>query len=458
MYPLIPTPNPDSIKNLWNSFISNNVYKTKNSRIFFDPHAGIEYSGFTALESYCKIIDNPQNVWIFGTNHNPNMTNVNNDTMFQNLISNFTKNGQDVTKFFEIIYHNSKFAQLEHSININLAIIAPLLNSTSKIYPWLLPKIIDPQIFEIIINAIIYFLKSNDKNIVIFTSDMSHENNKSSQEILLSESDLVGSILNRNYEKITDKILQTSLCGPDNLILFLMLINKIGAYPCIDSYNDSTERKLLWTNEKINYIVSYLSMTCCFTEQEYLECKFQTKCILHKSFLMSLVYNQLKNGITNILLPQIYQLNDFNYGLFITLKNIDKTRACIGQFYSQYKTLYNNILDVSKLLLQDANIRWKYPISLQDFISKNINCEFTIMMNDQKQINPNDFINYIELQNKNNGYMIKCSGKNATFIPSVWKENPAWTAQYYIEQLIIKAGGCNDFNSFELLTFQTYVI
>lgn len=458
MYPLIPTPNADSIKNLWSSFISNNVYKTKNSRIFFVPHAGIEYSGFTSLESYSKMIDNPQNVWIFGTNHNQNLTNINNDTMFQNLISNFTKNGQDISKYIEVNYQNSKFAQLEHSININLAIISPLLNSTSRIYPWLLPKIIDNRIFGIIVNAIIFFLNANDKNIVIFTSDMSHENNKSSQEILLSESDLVGSILNRNYDKITSKISQLSLCGSDNLILFLMLIDKIGAYPCIDSYNDSVGRQFLWTNDKINYIVSYLSMTCCFNEKEYLEYKFQTKCQLHKSFLMSLLYNQLKNGIANIILPIIYQLNDFNYGLFITLKNGNKTRACIGQFYCQYKTLYTNIFDISKLLLQDAIFRWKYPINLQDFILKNIKCEFTIMMNEQKRINPNDFINYPGLQNKNNGYIIKCGSKNATFIPSVWKENPTWTATQYIEQLIIKAGGCDNFNIFELLTFETYVI
>jgi AmmeMemoRadiSam system protein B len=456
MYPLIPTPSQESIKNLWNSFVSNNVYKTKNSRIFFTPHAGIEYSGFTALESYCKMIDNPQNVWIFGTNHNPNLTNINNDTMFLNLTRN---NGQDASKYFEVLYNNSKFAQIEHSININLSIIAPLLNSTSKIYPWLLPQITDQQTFEIVINAIIYFLNLHDRNIVIFTSDMSHESNKSSQEILTRESDLVISILNKNYENITEKISKLSLCGPDNLILFLMLINKIGGFPCIDGYSDSVERTYLWTNEQRNYIVSYLSMTCCFNEQEYLEYKFQTKCVLHKSFFMSLLYNRLKNCLSNITLPLVYNFNDYNYGLFITLKNRDnKTRACIGQFYTQFKTLYVNIFDISKTILSDAIFRWQSQISLQEFNSKNIKCEFTIMMNEQKQINPNDFIKYQELQNKNNGYIIICDDKKTgTFIPSVWKENPTWTAVQYLEQLLLKAGSPNCQN-FELLTFATYVI
>ncbi len=441
--PIINTPSNKNVKNLINRFQKNinikNHYYNKNykSRIFFVPHAGIEYSGYTTLYSYFNLIPNINDVWLFGTNHRPNRIKDNN-TMFKYMNNINTMNIKN--------YELSKAAKSEHSININVQLLKPYLKNNSKIYPWLFPK--DFSNYNKIIKLIIDFLNKNENNIVVFTSDMSHEYNKSSMEIINNEANLISDILNMNYENAFEEINKLTMCGPENLKLFLMLIYNLNLYPIIAHYEDSKNKSYLWTNEKHDYIVSYLSLTTTDNKKFYEECKYNFLINLHKSFVLSKINELLLSKNKNeIYLPNNLKLTNINKGIFITIydnfnTNTKSTRACIGRFYIENSNLYDYIINIIPSLIEDSSIRWNKPLNINELNDKKLNVSFSIMDNDKEVLNINEF----RKKNINNNdrkytYIIqsKNGNKKGSFIPSVWLENPSWNSEIYLNHLKRKA-------------------
>jgi predicted class III extradiol MEMO1 family dioxygenase/AMMECR1 domain-containing protein len=415
---MIPTPTDQEIYNLWKTYktsfnqnIKLNSLKASRlanySRIFFVPHADIQYSGYAALESYSTMIYKPTKVLIYGTQHNP-------------------------------------LSDEDHSININLAIIKPLLDELCEITKVFSSK----ENINIDIKNIADFLTENNKNIVIFTSDMSHEYNMSSQDVLNKEELLVGAILDNQTNNAITQIKKISLCGPYNLELFLIITKKLNGYPLIRCYDDSKQRRLYWNDTKHDYIVSYLSVVCCMNNEYYKHYKYQFKCLLYKSYILSKIYNY------NIKFPLSFQLKTSN-GLFITILENKNVRACIGNFYKKGETIHNYIENIIPSLIIDAKFRWKKMFDEKDI--GNLICEFTIMSNKIEQINPIEFVKNKNLQIKENGYAVNCNGLRGTFIPSVWLEHLDWSAEKYLNELLNKAGSplCKNY---ELFTFRTLII
>jgi len=408
---MIPTPTKTEVKTLWNQFQSDLPKTSAKTRILFVPHASPVYSGHSALESFSCCIKNPNRIWLFGVKHNPD-TNV------------------------------------DHSVNINVAILR---------YKY--PDVPIESWFSVE-KDIVGFLKQNLKNVVVFTSDMSHEYNVNSQNILDKEASLISSILERKYVPDTT----ISMCGPANLYAFCKTVSAMGEYPVIRCYDDSQKRRIQWSTKECDKIVSYLSMISVPNKLLADAENEKWRLVFCKAFVLSSIMN------SKVKMPALLQPRSKN-GLFITIADVASTRACIGRFYNPRKSLFANVVEIIPDLVEDARTRWNNsftPFRIEDATpsplitahrvgvypkgekrrNKNdlLQCSFTIMDNESVKVQ--------KPTNKNNLYTIECNGKKGTFIPDVWREHPEWTPKQYIRELLEKAGapGCTLYDLYSVKT------
>lgn len=406
---MIPTPTKTEIKNLWTRFCSDLPKTAVKTRILFVPHASPVYSGHAALESFSCCINNPNKIWLFGVKHRPGTNS-------------------------------------DHSVNINVAILR---------YKY--PDVPIEAWFSVD-KDIVGFLQENIQNVVVFTSDMSHEYNVNSQAIIDKEASLLSSIVKRKY--VPDATI--SMCGPQNLHAFCKTVLAMGQYPVIRCYDDSQNRRTKWSTKECDKIVSYLSMISvpnillADAENE------KWRLVFCKAFVLSFIMD------SRVRMPVLLQPQSKN-GLFITVKNgvgtkngvdtkngvhtkdgVDTkdgvgTRACIGRFYTSRKSLFANVVEIIPDLVEDARTRWNNPFRKNDLLQ----CSFTIMENDS--------VNVQKPTSKNNLYTIECNGKKGTFIPDVWREHPEWTPKQYIQELLEKAGA-PDCKTYDLYSVKTVLI
>ena len=378
---MIPTPTKTEVKTLWNQFISDLPKTSAKTRILFVPHASLVYSGHSALESFSCCINKPNKIWLFGVKHNPG-TNV------------------------------------DHSVNINVAILR---------YKY--PDVPIESWFSVE-KDIVGFLQENFKNVVVFTSDMSHEYIVNSQTILDKEASLISSILERKYVPDTT----ISMCGPANLYAFCKTVLAMGEYPVIRCYDDSQKRRIQWSTKECKKIVSYLSMISVPNKMLADAENENWRLVFCKAFVLSSIMD------SKVKMPVLLQPRCKN-GLFITIADV-ATRACIGRFYNPRKTLFTNVVEIIPDLVEDARTRWNKSFNKNDLLQ----CSFTIMDIESVKVH--------KPTNKNNLYTIECNGKKGTFIPDVWKEHPEWTPKQYISELLEKAGapGCTLYDLYSVKT------
>lgn len=377
---MIPTPN--EIATLWESYLAefpqNDVAQDK--RLFFVPHAGIQYSGFTALHALSTMIPNPTHIRIYITNH-----------------------GADLQ---------------DHSFRINYAILQ-YRYPTAEITSHILSNTDTTDTLK-------SFLQDS-QHVIVFTSDMSHENNKSSQDVLMREAPLIDAILTSDISRALQKISQNTLCGPENMKMFLTLCKERRETPLLCWYDDSKKRGIQWSTQKQDYIVSYLSMT---SAKEVMQTHQRWKEQMHNTFIVS------KLADSAVELPVPFRITT-PCGLFITITdNSGKTRACIGEFYDpNYPliSLYDHILSIIPRLSNDAVTRWKKPF----ITGEKLHSALTIMDTIKTPIAIKTFLE--QSPQKEHVYTYTCGTRAGTFIPSVWQENN-WTPQEYLDELKQKAG------------------
>ena len=382
---IIPTPSSNEIATLWESFLTqfpqNNV--TQDKRLFFVPHAGIEYSGYTALHALSTMISNPTHIRIYITDHGAGLN--------------------------------------DHSFRINYAILRYR-------YP---RAIITPHILSNtdIIDTLQIFLQDS-RHVIVFTSDMSHENDKSSQYVLMQEAPLINAILTSTISRAIEEIKQNTLCGPMNMKMFLELCSARREKPILCWYDDSKRRGTQWSSQKQGYIVSYLSMTTSHNNKEVMQKHMRWKEQMHNTFVVSRLAD------SNVELPSVFRITT-PCGLFITIENKwGTTRACIGEFYNPDNpliSLYDHVLSILPRLSIDAQTRWNKPF----ITGEKLYSELTIMDTIKKPIAIKTFLE--QSPQKEHVYTYTCNTGTGTFIPSVWRENK-WTPEEYLDKLKEKAG------------------
>jgi predicted class III extradiol MEMO1 family dioxygenase/AMMECR1 domain-containing protein len=399
---IIPTPSSNEIATLWESFLTqfprNNV--TQDKRLFFVPHAGIEYSGYTALHALSTMIPNPTHIRIYITDHGAGLN--------------------------------------DHSFRINYEILRYR-------YP---NAMITPHILSNAdtIDTLQTFLQDLG-NVIVFTSDMSHENDKSSQYVLMQEAPLINAILTSTISRAIEEIKQNTLCGPMNMKMFLELCSARREKPILCWYDNSKGRGTQWSTQKQGYIVSYLSMTTSRNNTEVMQKHMRWKEQMHNTFVVSRLAD------SNVELPSVFRITT-PCGLFITITDEwGKTRACIGEFYNPDNpliSLYDHILSILPRLPIDAQTRWNKPF----ITGEKLYSELTIMDTIKKPIAIKTFLE--QSPQKEHVYTYTCNTGTGTFIPSVWEENK-WTPEEYLDELKEKAG-CSRNSNGMLMYIRCYVV
>ena len=434
-----------------NQFIKECIYKNQiesnhRKRIFLTPHAEIQESQNCATLTLQYLPENPNKILIIATNHGY-IPNENIEIKEENDIKNFLEK--------------------EHSARINTEIIVKLrenFQSNNFIYR-VYSKEKSSEETNTILTELKNFLNENLNNVIVFTTDLSHEENISTSEVLEKEHSLLNyiflnKITNENQQTIPKEIKSISACGGYNLYLFLRLCKKLNQYTEIMDYNNSQNMKDYWTSKKFNRIVSYLGLS----NNNNIENTFIKNTQFYLKFLCSysrsILLEEVENGKEDITFPNF----DFNIEnpIFITIeKEIfpevgksfllnrfqDKVDTdvlgCIGNLSSQ--NLKKKVKSISYKLIHDNKTRWKTILTPEIIKSKNFKIYISVLekISDWKKIE-------IPIEDKTIGYAIGEKNKNnneneinysGIFLPSVWAEdNPSWTVEQYINHLKKKGG------------------
>jgi hypothetical protein len=312
------------------------------------------------------------------------------------------------------------------------------------------------------------FLNENPNNVIIFTTDLSHEDNITTSKVLEKEQNLLNYIFmnkisNENRDTIPNEIKSISACGGYNLYLFLRLCSKLNQYVEIMDYNNSQNMKDYWTSKKYNRIVFYLGLSNNNNIEDTFIKNIQFYLKFSCSYSRSILLEEVENRKEEITFPTF----DFNIEnpIFITIEKetLSETQqkidtevlGCIGNLSSQ--NLKEKVKNISYKLIHDNKNRWKTILTPEIIKSKNFKIHISVLekISDWKKIE-------IPIKDKTMGYAIGEKNRNnnkneihlnysGIFLPSVWADNnPSWSTEEYINQLKRKGGiyGNSNYNIF----------
>ena len=408
-------------------------------QIFLTPCAIIPESQMIALLTLSSLPLILHKVIIVATNHN---IDVNNVVEVKDI---------DLPHFLEN----------EHSARINKNIIStlrPQFEEKNFIF-LLLPRNNSLEETNSLLETFQNFLQNagtdTAKNAIVFTTDVSHENNTTTSYVLEKEKELLKLIFTNNIQETIPKppeIFSTSACGPYNLQLFLLLCKQYGHFPEIVDYNNSQNMKQYWTNDTIGKIVSYLGLQNnpndkdCFVKNMGFYFKFL--CSFSKSLLLD----------SSITFPN-YNINIYN-PIFITLSFNHRTVGCIGEFNRQKKTLLEDkVFSLStKIIETDSKGRWNANVTAEMIKRPNFRVKLSILQNPYEWKRVNEPIkntfggNVIVHRHIDQDTFHQNPTWNGIFLPSVWIEND-WSVDTYIQHLIQK-GGLMETDAFSFFYFE----
>lgn len=280
------------------------------------------------------------------------------------------------------------------------------------------------------------FLK-NPKNFIIFITELSHEKHKTTYDILMKEQLLIEKI-GKNEEIKMEDMNSVSTCGKYNLFLFLKLCKELQLSYEITGYNNSKNMNFYWTNEIHNYIVFYIGIIGSKENSIIKNIGFyiQFLCAYSRSLLIdpSVEIPMYQFNINNPIFITISYKNETSKSVQISKPAKQETMACRGNFDNS--NIIKKVKEISiKDLKEDNRSRWGGNIENNDSIYKDLNFKIEITILEKK-------INWREIKTPERepyfGYGISISGlENITgiFLPSVWKDNPKWTEEIYINEL-----------------------
>lgn len=421
---------------------SGEIFCDTYPQIFLTPHAIIPESQTVALLTLSSLPSILHKIIIVATNHNSDVKNV--------------VEVQDT----DLPY----FLENEHSARINRNIILtlrPQFEEKNFIF-LLLPRDNSLEETNNLLEAFQNFLQNTGtqtaKNAIVFTTDVSHENNTTTSSVLEKEKELLKLIFTNNIQQTIPtppEIYSTSACGPYNLQLFLLLCKQYGHFPEIVDYNNSQNMKEYWTNDTIGKIVSYLGLQNnpndqdCFVKNMGFYFKFV--CSFSKSLLLD----------SSITFPN-YNIHIYN-PIFITLLFNHRTVGCIGEFNKQKKTLLEEkVFSLStKIIETDSRGRWNANVTADMIKRPNFRVKLSILQNPYEWRKVNEPVkntfggNVIVDRNIDQDTFHQNPTWNGIFLPSVWIEND-WSVDTYIQHLIQK-GGLMETDTFSFFYFESIV-
>ena len=306
---------------------------------------------------------------------------------------------------------------------------------------------------------IVHYLNTHKNCIFIATVDLIHYGKKFNnlhylrypQQIdkVKKEEELIKALVNPtiNLQHIEQIIHddQNLVDGPKTLRIFMEAMKKMHYKGRVTDYYDSHGNSDLISRYTIDthpvrQLVSYVSIVYGSKKIDEL---LPIDILLALGYLKSIILRNIQGGQGRIPLPSWSPLYQKKNGIFMGTSYLGNTNCSYGNFEQEntmYTTTASKIKSASSKCTEDAKNRWKIPYNAQNINQLSYKVEF---------LDPLPWKSYpghlAPKKFKNDGqhgiYLELPSGRSATYLPSVFRDNPKWSISKMMDKLTKKAGG-----------------
>jgi len=383
------------LKKLVNSYLKNSEdLNLGNVKAIIVPHAGYEYSGQIAADSFVQINSHYDNVFLLGPSHKYMLKNI---SIIQNQYSTPLGKIEKSSKIKnllqeEIISEIPEAHKQEHSIEVELPFLQRKLNDFDLIS--LVVGETDPELLKDIL-----IKNLGEKDLIVVSVDLSHYNNYSTALNLDSYS--VDNILNLNDQEIFN----AEIDAPWAVSSLLKIAKEKNYKPYFISYANSGD-----ITGDLSSVVGYSAII--FVEKEQLNSNQEFLLELSRKTLET-YYNE--NKVLEISKKEVPRKLRKNQACFVTLNNQDGLRGCIGDLIAE-KPIYECVIENSiNAAINDARFS---PVTKEELEDIKIDINLLTKPKKLKNKNPQEILK--KVKRYNSGVILKQGPYQSTYLPTVW--------------------------------------
>ena len=424
--------NPIELKTLLGElFAKAKPTSTKDVIAIICPHAGFEFSGTVAASSFNQLDPDKQydNIFIIGSSHHVSFmgASIYNIGNYQTPLGNVPVNIDLANKLIRenaVFTFNPDADKTEHSVENQVPFLQFHLKKSFKIVPIILGTQ-SPESCRKIAKVLKPYLNGN--NLFVISSDFSHyppydeavaNDKRTCNAILTNQPDSLLKALKENGEKNVTN-LATSLCGWTSVLTMMYMTSgdpDIQLTPI--HYQNSGDSKYQDKRE----VVGYWSIVLSKKYQPATGFNLSKK---DKKDLLKVARNTIEQYITNNKTPEINatgfsEILKTPSGAFVTLKEDNALRGCIGRFTAE-EPLYKV---VQQMAIASSTQDNRFPPVNSKELNK-ISIEISVL-SPMKKINSID-----EITLGRDGIYIKKEYHSGTFLPQVATET-GWSKEDFL--------------------------
>ena len=365
-----------------------------NVRAIIVPHAGYEYSGQVAADSFVQINKDYDNVFVLGPSHQHPFKGV---SIIPNQYSTplgkieSSDKIQDLLQE-EIISEIPEAHRQEHSIEVELPFLQRKLNDLDLI-PMIVGEIDPEELKNILIKNL------GEEDLIIVSVDLSHYNNYSTALNLDSSS--VDSILNLEDQEIFN----AEIDAPWAVSSLLKIAKEKNWKPYFISYANSGD-----ITRDTTSVVGYSAIV--FVEKSSLTSNQEFLLELSRKTLET-YYNE--NKVLEISKKEVPRKLRKNQACFVTLNNQEGLRGCIGDLSAE-KPIYQCVIENSiNAAINDARFS---PVAKEELGDIKIDINLLTKPSKLKNENPQETLN--KVKQYKHGVILKQGSHQSTYLPTVW--------------------------------------
>ncbi len=405
------------------------------SRAVIVPHAGYDYSGALAANGYQFLKKDLDTIIVFAPAHRVYVENMaistadDFETPIGNVEVNKVINGEIKESGCE---ENDEAFLNEHSIEVQLPFIKTYFEN-AKIVPVLVGGADQHKIYEIIEK---YW--DNQKIGFVISSDLSHFRSRTeAQRIDYVTADMI-------ENNMFENLLPEQACGY-KAVAGLIEFAKSKNYSLIRvGVTDSSEK----TKDASN-VVGYGSWFLAEEEKtNFLRTQFQE--VIRKLAVLS-IKSQLDN--LNLKVENCPRALETRLASFVTLMEGGILRGCIGSIAPHQPLIVDVCQNARNAAFKDPRFS---PVQANEF--EKLQFSISLLTRPEKIVFENEEDLIEKLQPEKDGLIIRDAGRQAVYLPEVWKQIP--DKKEFLNSLKQKAGLTPDWfsDTFEAYRFKAELV
>lgn len=433
--------NKEDLLNKLNTFKNNHKYDYNiSTRAIIVPHAGYDFSGQLAFDTFCYLNRHIKNIFIIAPTHRKTVNNIalNDCEQWETPLGNLNVNldiQKEISMRFKTVYCPDAFEE-EHSIEVQLPFLKYFFKDI-KIIPLLVGNDDVDKVLKII-----DFYYDNPSNAFVISSDLSHF--LSAEDAFKMDTLTARMIEDKNWQGFRFE----QACGAVPVCaLTQFCIEKKFSLIRVGITNSARV-----TND-FSKVVGYGGWFLYEKEKnELIKDRFSPKIIdIVKKTIDLKLRGREEINITNYFpYPPIL---DSAGACFVTLHLNNNLRGCIGSVIPQTSLLIDLIKNAHNAAFMDPRFN---PLTRDEFEQ----CQISVsLIGRPERIDFNSEEDLLsQLKPNIDGVIIKDADKQALYLPSVWEILP--NKEDFLKSLKQKAGFDREYfsSTLEAYRFITYEI